>query len=461
MRSNMGTAGRLLVAALLSVLVVSCMPNRKYALPTLNIPESIPVAESPDELVLSDVAWYELYAGAELQSLIRKALENNKDMVVAAAKVREVAYLRRISGAAFLPEIGASLDADRDWKNYGGDNASVTDRFDAKLTFSWEIDLTGRLRWARKQAVAEYLQSVEARRALQMSLIAQVAGAYFELTALCNELEIVRQTLTMREEAVRQARLRFEGGLTDETPYRQAQVELADASALIPGMERLMSGKRNEIMMLCGDFPGGGHIGENVAAFSLPEHFMANISSDLLKRRPDVMAAQQALIAAHAAMGIAYADRFPKLMLTGDYGLQNDAISALLQSPHGFIAGTLAGPLFSFGANKARFRARQAAWQQETARYEQAVLTVFHEASNAITAYDAAQKACELKRRLEQASLKSLELARLQYLNGAIGYLDLLDAQRSYFDARIGLNNAARDENIAIVDLYKALGGGW
>ena len=446
---------------LISVIAASCMPGRKFQTPEQSIPESKLDEESTDEMLLADKEWYELYCDSHLQSLIGKAIVNNKDILIAAARITELAHTKRIDDAAFLPAVTLAPDADREWENYRGSNRTAGSQFDAKIAFSWEVDLSGRLRWGRKMGIAQYLESVEARRALQMSLVAQVAQSYFELVALHDELDIVRQTLLTREEGVRQAKLRFEGGLTDETPYRQAEVEFANAATLIPGLERQISAKQNEITLLCGDYPGPVITGDMRTAFTIPEYFTANISSDILTRRPDILAAEQSLRAAHSAMGMSYADRFPRLMLTGAYGFENDVISSLLKSPYGLIAGSLTGPLFSFNANRARFRARQAAYEQETARYEKTVLSVFHEASNAITGYHAAKETRERKSELERASSKNLELARLQYLNGVIRYLDLLDAQRSYFDAQLGLSNAIRDENIAVVNLYKALGGGW
>ena len=158
---------------------------------------------------------------------------------------------------------------------------------------------------------------------------------------------------------------------------------------------------------------------------------------------------------------MAYTDRFPRIRLTGAYGLEGDAIQSILQSPYGLLSGTLTTPIFSFNAKRAKYRAQQHAYEQECARYEKKVLTVFQEVNDAIVGYNSAREACVLKRNLEQASRKYVELARLQYINGVINYLDVLDAQRQYFDAQIGLSNAIRDEYIALVQLYKALGGGW
>lgn len=451
----------ILVAALiLSLIMSSCAVGKKYTRPEMDIPET-EQTDGAQELLLADLAWWELYTDVNLQRIIRKAVDNNKDLVIAAGRVRELAALRNIDNAALLPQIGVDIGGEREWENYRGNNKTADNEFDAKLTFSWEIDFFGNLRWQRQKGIAEYLQSIEAQRALQMSIVAQVAQSYFELVALDNELAIVKRTLLTREVGVKQAKLRFEGGLTSEVSYQQAQVELANTATLIPGLERRIAAKQNEIAFLCGEFPEIVERSRMDSTLVFPEGFTSNLSSELLMRRPDVMAAEQALIAANAAVGMAYADRFPRIRLTGAYGFEGDQLASILQSPYGLIAGTLVSPLISFNAKRAKYRAQKAAYEQETANYEKTVLGVFREASDAITAYNSYREARERKSDLEKAARKYVELARLQYINGVISYLDVLDAQRSSFDAQIGLSNAIRDEYIAIVNLYKALGGGW
>lgn len=450
-----------LLPVIVTLLVMSsCAVGKKYVRPDMDIPVTEYRANS-GELLLADLKWWELYTDSNLQLIIRKAIENNKDLQVAAGRIEELAAMRRIDNAALLPAVGVGVAGEREWEHYHNQDDNISNEFSARLTFGWEIDLFGNLRWARKKSIAEYLQSVDAQRALQMSLVAETAQAYFELIALDNELDIVKRTLSTREEGVRQAKLRFEGGLTSETSYQQAQVELANTATLIPGLERRISAKQNEIALLCGEFPRIVERSKMESVLIFPARFTANLSSELLMRRPDVMAAEQSLIAANAAVGMAYADRFPRLRLTGVYGFENDQFVSLLKSPYGIITGTLASPLFAFNTKKAKYKAQQAAYAQETARYEKTVLNVFRETSDAITAYNSARVAREKQKDLEQASKKYIELARLQYINGVISYLDVLDAQRNYFGAQIGLSNAIRDEYIAIVNLYKALGGGW
>ena len=326
---------------------------------------------------------------------------------------------------------------------------------------SWELDLWGNLRWAKDKSMAQFLGSIEAQRALKMSVIAEVAQAYFELVALDNELKIVRQTLNAREEGVRLAKLRFEGGLTSETSYQQAKVEYARTATLVPELERKISVKENDIAFLAGEYPqviSRSILPEEV---KLPESLPVGLPSTLLERRPDVREAEQRLIASNAAVGMAFTNLFPRLTLTANYGLESKEMSDFFQSPIHYLSANLLGPLFAMGKNRAMLKAQKAAYEQACYGYEKAVLCAFKDARNAIVDFNKIKEIYESRRELERSSKAAMELAQLQYINGVIGYLDVLDAQRSYFDAQIGLSNAIRDKQITMVKMYKALGGGW
>lgn len=448
------------LACLVVAILASCMVGKPYERPDLRLPAAI-TAGVQDSSTWADRAWWEVYADPPLRELIGKALDHNKEMQIAAARIREAAAQRRIRTASLLPQISAYAEGERERENYRGNGASNADEFSVKAGLNWEIDLWGKLRWDRKRSIAEYLETVEAQRALQMTLVAEVAEAYFELVALDNELSIVRQTLLTRQEGVEQARLRFEGGLTSETSYQQAQVELATTASLIPELEHRIEVKQHEIAWLAGDYPSIVARGTMDQEIPMPRELPVGLPSDLLRRRPDVRQAEETLKAAHAAVGVAYTDRFPQLTISAAFGVENDRLSSLFQSPYSLLNGVVAGPVFGFGKKRAQYRAAQAACEAARLRYEQTVLTVFREVNDALGYYNSIREACQLKRNLERAARKYVDLARLQYLNGVINYLDVLDAQRRYFDAQIGLSNAVRDEHIALVQLYKALGGGW
>lgn len=445
---------------LFSLCTVSCQLGKHYVRPDLHLPALLD-STATDTTSIADFRWWELYTDTTLQKLIRETLEHNKDMLTAAARLKEMAAQRRIAYADMFPQVNGRLYTDKEAENYGGDNYKSTPEYTAKFIASWELDLWGNLRWAKDKSMAQFVQAVENRRALQMTLVAQVAQAYFELVALDNELAIVKQTLSAREESVRLARLRFNGGLTSEAVYQQAQVELARTATLVPDLERSIALKENDINFLAGRYPEKVERSHHPQDIRLPETLPAGLPSSLLERRPDVRAAEEALIAANADVGIAYTNLFPRITLTAHYGLESEEFKDFLHSPYHFLSANLLTPLFAMGKNRAALKAKKAAYEQAVHQYEKAVLSAFKDARNAMVEFNKVQDIYDSRLKLEQAARKSTSLTRTQYMNGYISYLDWLDAQRTYLDAQIALSNAVRDKQIAMVQLYKALGGGW
>lgn len=442
-----------IIGLVLSAVVLGgCKLGKEYTRPELNLPETIDGIKA-DSASVSEIGWQDLYRDTVLQQLIRQTLEHNKDMLIAAARVKEMEATRRISRADLFPKVDAKVVGEREYDN------TPDFTYEAKGLLSWELDLWGKLRWGNQTAMADYLNTIEGRNALQLTLVAQVARAYFELIALDQELKIVQQTLGAREEGVRLAKLRFEGGLTSETSLKQAQVELARTQTLIPELERKIRLKENAIALLAGQYPGPTQRGESLDRQQLPAMLPVGLPSELLERRPDIRQAEYKLRAAYAKVGIAYTSLFPKITLTGHYGLESSELSNFLKSPYFFLGGELLEPVFNMGKNRAKLKAAKAIREQEIYAYEKVVLTAFSEVSDALITSRKIREIRVSRQNLEDAARSALELARLQYINGVISYLDVLDAQRGYFDARIGLNNALRDELLATVQLYKVLGG--
>ena len=376
----------------------SCSAVRHCKAPEVDFPAAIAGGAAADSLAIADMEWWRFYGDSTLCNIIRHTLANNKDMLAAAARVERM----------------------------------------------------------------RQLASVEDRRAMQMTLVAEVAAAYFRLMALDNELSIVRRTLITRSEGAYQAQLRFEGGLTSETVFQQAKVEYASTAALIPDLERKIEVMENSISLLMGENPDWRVVRSKMnTEAEFAESLPVGLPSELLLRRPDVRASEQQLRAAMAAAGLAYADRFPRIVFNLTGGWENDDVSGFFRSPFSYVAGTLASPIFGFGRKQARYKAALAAYDEARLGYEQKVLTVFKEANDAVVSYRSVRRTAALKVNLRDAARKYVELAQLQYRGGSINYIDVLDAQRRYFDAQIGVSNAVRDEHLALVDLYKALGGGW
>ncbi|WP_294080955.1 efflux transporter outer membrane subunit [Proteiniphilum sp. UBA5384] len=454
----------ILIICLPALLLSSCKVGRQFS--------SVEMADMPShfsgtkedpmlELSVNDIGWSTLYKDPVLQNLIDEALENNKDILIAIARIKEMIANKRISFAPMLPNISLEAGGQKEMLNYGGDNKKYDPEFRTNISMGWEIDIWGNLRWKNEAAVAAYMQSVEAQRALHLTIVAQVAQAYFELRALDRQLTIVRQTLISREQAVQFAKLRYEGGLTSEIPYRQSLVELARTETLVPDIENEIKLKENDLAILVGNFPSSAiPRGQRIDEIKFPPQLPVDLPSTLLRRRPDILQAEQRLIEKNAGVGAALTDRFPKLQLTGRLGGESDELGNFLESPTWFISGLLSGPVFNFGKNKARQTAAQAAYEAEVHAYEKTVLNVFAEVNNAISSLEKAKTMRLSHQKLYDSANSYHQLAQLQYINGIVSYLDVLDSQRQLFDAEIALNAATLNELIATVNMYKSLGGG-
>ena len=463
-KMNLPGTGAAVIALVLmtGVSVSSCSPAKYCAEPELDLPDRYTVSSGVDSATVADMEWWKVYADTTLQKLISDALEYNKDMLIAAERVRELEYRYRIQRSDLWPAISAEAYADNEYNNYGGDDPEPDDpELGPKLSLSWEIDLWGHLRWASREKLAEYLSGVEARRALKMTLVADVARAYFELLALDNELNIVRRTLNTRQAAVNKAKLRFDGGLTSEVPYQQSLVELASTASLVPDLEARVAMKESELAFLTGSYPRAIERGRALLELSYGREIPLGVPSQLLERRPDIRAAYQDLLAAQAAVGVAQAERFPTFTIDLSGGLESNSFLDVLKSPFYYAAASLASPVFAFGKKKSQFKAAVSRYNQSRYEYEKTVMQAFREVYNASVNFTSARKNSSLKFDLQEATRKYVSLTTSQYIRGAISYLDFLDAQRAYFDAQVELSNAIMNEHLALVDMYKALGGGW
>lgn len=258
------------------------------------------------------------------------------------------------------------------------------------------------------------------------------------------------------------AKLRFDGGLTPETVYQQAQVEYATTAALVPNLERQIEIARNAITLLMGRYPEKELArGKLSLERSIPDYLPVGLPSTLLERRPDLRMSEQQLKSALAGVGVAYANRFPTLKIGLTGGWENNDLKGFFSSPFSYVVGSITGTILDFGRNKRKYRAAIAAYDKAKYEYEQDVLSAFKEVSDAVATFRRRRQTTMLRRDLREAAGKYVELANLQYRSGVLAYIDVLDAQRRFFEAQIGLSNAVRDEYLALVGLYKALGGGW
>lgn len=428
----------------------------------LDMPDKIVENAPYDSLTIADMGWWEFYGDENLLYIIERTLAHNKRLQMAAERVEQARLLYNVDKAKLLPELAFRLPWNHETNDYYKELDLIDPEIGVKATISWEVDLWGSLRWNKKKGYSQYQASINDERAMRMLLVAEAASAYFRLVALDNELEIVKSTMSTREESVKLAKIRFEGGLTSETVYLQTQVQYATAAALIPNLEYNIEVTENVLTLLMGEYPDveivrSGTLKDN----SLLDRIPLGLPSALLERRPDVRAMEQKLQAAVANAGYTYAKRFPSLNIELTGGLEDNDFKNLFRSPFSYVAENFVAPLVDFGKRKNTYKAAVAAYEEARLGYENKVIEVFNEVNDALTRYNKARMAVTLQTDLLNAAYKYQDLTWKQYNGGTINYIDVLDAQRRYLEAQIARTNAMRDEHLALVQLYKSLGGGW
>lgn len=451
------------IAILISALTLTaCSGVKDLTAPETDIPETFSIYMANDTTCLADLEWWEFYSDPTLCELIRKTLEYNRDLQTAAMKIEELRLLYGADKAALLPSLSFNAYANNETNDYSGTGTTSDTEIGLKVTVGWEANLAGALSWAKNRAASNYKASVEDYRAMQMSLIALTAQGYYQMAALENEIQIVDRTVETRMESLRMAKIRFEGGLTSETVYQQAIVEYASAASKLPDLKKRLNATRNALTLLMGETPKDSFDIEisplaPIDVSKLP----VGIPSGLVERRPDIRASQLRLEAAKANVGYNYAERFPTFKIAFTPGLENDELHKFLESPFTYILGSVTGPIFDFGKNKKKYEAARAVYEQQRLQYEKTVIQAFTEVNTALSDYVQAHESAILKNDLSLAAAKYIQLAQLQYRAGTLNYIEVLDAQRRYFEAQVEMNNAVRDEYLALIALYKALGGGW
>jgi multidrug efflux system outer membrane protein len=463
------------IAAAVGLLAAGCTLGPDYQRPPAVTPEVwrvIPVAEVES---LANAPWWEVFQDPRLQELIRIALVENKDLKIAVERIEEARARYGFTRADLWPAVDASAGGGRLRFNAGsllhtpegdastGNEATETDLYSVSLGLSWEIDFFGRIRRASEAEKALFLGTEEARRAAVLSLVADVARAYFELRDFDRRLEVTRRTIASRREYVELAADRFEGGVTPELDKLQAEAELHRVEAVAFELVRLVALKENELSVLLGRNPGPILRGSPVGEQLLPGAVPAGLPSELLDRRPDIREAEQRLAAATANIGEAKALLFPRIALTGSYGSTSTEFEDLFESPSKAwnILGNLVQPVFNAGKNRRRVEIVESRQRQTLYEYEKTILTAFRETEDALVAYGTTGEQLRAQSDRVQAERRVLELAELRYRGGVAAYLEVLDAQRSLLDSELDETQTLGGHLVALVQLYKALGGGW
>jgi multidrug efflux system outer membrane protein len=413
---------------------------------------------------LADLPWWELYGDPVLQVLIHEALRNNQDLALAAARVLEAGALAGVARADLWPQLSAQAQASRGRESREVvPGAPTQNLFSTALTLTWELDIWGRVRNARDAALADLLATEESRRGVVLGLVASVASAYWQLRELDLELEIARSNAISRQATVDLFQTRLRGGLGNELELNQALADLAVTAAAIPDTERQIAFAEHQLCVLLGRPPGPVERGGPLPAqFHLPE-LPLGVPASLLQRRPDLVAAEQAIVAATKRVGVAIADRLPRLALFGSVALDATDADDLLTSDAAAwsLGANLFAPLFQGGRLAALEDAARARLEQSVAGYRSTVLVALREVTDAAVGYRKLQAVVVEVRRQVEATTAAARLARMRYEGGVANYLEVLDSQRQAYDAQLALARAQLQHQLFGVQLYRALGGGW
>lgn len=453
---------------LLALVVVSgCAVGPKYKRPSVSAPDQFRFASNQTAISFGDLGWWQAFKDPVLQDLIRTALGNNYDLKQAVARVEQARYQAMATRSQFFPQIGYNGDIGRGRNatfNLASPlNGEIRSSADLTLNAFWEIDFWGRIRRLSEAARARYFATDEARRGVMITLVSDVATAYFQLLELDRELQIQSAATNAYAGTFRIFSDRRTNGVASKLETDRAAASLANAASIIPQLEIQIAATENQINVLLGRSPGPV---ERRSLESQPlggPEIPVGLPGDLLRRRPDVRAAEQSLVAANADIGASVGDFFPRIGLTTFFGKVSPELSAFTggSATAWNIGGTLAGPLFQGGRIYAEYRGARARFAEASAAYQQSVLTSFQDVSNALITR---QKQAESRAYDEQAVAaltESVDLATQRYLNGKSSYFEVLLAQEELYPAERAQAQTQAGELIALVQLYRALGGGW
>lgn len=450
--------------------LAGCSTGPDYVRPATELPETWTAAPAQGKPVAAE-RWWTVYGDATLDRLVDEALANNQDLALATARLDEARALARVADAQLVPSVDAGFQRDRSRRS---DSTATrvpgsleNNNYRAQLNVSYELDLWGRLRDSAKAARAELLATTAARETVRLALTAQVAQSYYALVAFDAQVADARKALALREDNLRLQRIRSSAGLINDFELRQLEAEVAATRAQLPALERRRSSEELALGVLLGRSPRA-IINDRVTRSAdsgqpATPVVPADLPSELLLRRPDVVAAEQQLIAANARIGAARATLFPRIGLSGLLGSESAALSNLFSGPAQIwsLGFALAQPIFQGGRLFGEVEAVQARERQALAQYQKTLQTAFRETHDALIAQARAREVFEAESARAKALGESLRLARIRYENGLTSQLEVLDAERNLLSAELNRAEALRSQRAAVADVVKALGGGW
>jgi len=466
---------RTLSVILIAGLSVGCTVGPNYRRPVVSVPASFraPTPLPPsDAASVADLKWFEVFKDEKLQELIRTALERNYDLRDAVARVEEARANLGVTRSNQFPNFGAAGAVEINRISRDGATPVPRELLPSQnrnfgtaslQLLSFEIDIWGRLRRATEAARANLLSADEVRKAVVTTLVSDVATSYLTLRELDYTLDISRRTLQTRRESLELTISRQTGGVSTLLDRRQAEQLVYTAAQTIPTIEQQIEQTENQITLLLGENPGSIVRGRSLTQQDLPPEVPAGLTSGLLERRPDIRAAEQSLIAANAEIGVARAAYFPQVTLSGVLGGASTQLAALFTGPNSTwsLVPQVTQPIFTAGRLKSGVQYAQAERERALIQYEKTIQTAFTEVSNALIAHQRTRESREQQEALVDALGDRERLAYLRYRGGVDTQLNALDADRDLFQAQLDLAQIRLQDLLTVVQLYKALGGGW
>lgn len=449
------------------LLLSSCTVGPNYQRPKVDVPPAYrgATAEQSSAASFGSEKWAQVFTDPELQNLIQLALKQNYSVQIAATQIQQAQQQIILARAGGLPtaSVGPSVTGTRFPGIPGVFNGYSYLADELAVSGTWNIDFWGRYRRATEAARAELLEEKWAQRAVITSLIDNLATAYYQLREYDLELDIAKRTLTARQESLKLTQLLESGGAASLLDVRQAQELVEEAAETIPQTEQEIAVEENEISILAGQNPRDIVRGLDLNQEPLPASVPAGLPSELLERRADIQEAEQSLVAANANIGVARAQLFPQLSLTGTGGLESIGLGQLfnLGNREWTWSSSLTQPIFEGGQLRANIRIAKAQQQQAVLTYKQTIQAAFQDVSNALVAFSKSRDYYSHQQALTEASKDAAHLSEILYRAGSNSYLQVITSETAYFSAQLNLARARLNEQLGVVQVYNALGGGW
>jgi len=458
---------RLLPVLAAAAALAGCVMGPDYRRPEITAPAAFQY-ETKDAVDSSDMLWWRQFGDPVLDQLVDEALAHNSNIRIAAANVEQAAALLTQARSQLFPQLGYGAGAGRQRSSEPAFAAQLpnypnpTTAYQAALQASWEIDLWGRVRRQSEAALADVLASDEARRGVVLSLVASVATSYLQLRGLDEQLQVADKTLRTYGESVELFKLQLQYGQVSQMNVAQAQSQYETAAAQIPLIESQIAQNQNALAVLIGRDPGPIARGKPIEQLALPS-VPAGVPSQLLERRPDLLQAEQQLIAANAQIGAAKALYFPTISLTGSFGAASGELSNLFKGSSRVwsYSGSVIGPIFSFGAISGQVAQAEAAQRGALENYRLSIRSAFADVDNALVANQKLGEQLQAQTRLVASLTEYSSLARDLYDGGYTDYSTVLQAEQALFPAELNLASVRASLFVSAANLYKAMGGGW